>query len=145
MKIINELLNYTDWKYPDVYGFTSNSVVKSNGELVMGAGAALALKKAHPNVPKLIGKALNHKKTVCDFIQIKEGLIVFWFQTKNHYNEPSNIKLISKATERLKKVAEDNPNIVFHLNAPGIGLGGLKWEDVLPIIEILPDNVRIYK
>ncbi len=144
MKIINELLDYTDWKYPDVYGFTSNSVVKSNGELVMGGGAALAVKKAHPHVPKLIGKSLNHKKTVFDIIKIKENTLLFWFQTKNHYNEPSNINLIKKATKELNKVALENPDVIFHFNAPGIGLGNLKWEVILPIIEVLPNNVRVY-
>lgn len=144
MILINELLNYNDWKLPDVYGFTSNSVITKNG-LVMGGGAALAMKRAVPESPILIAKAMDYKNNSCDAIKVKEDKYIFWFRTKKHYKDFSSLKLITQSTNVLNELAHRYKQLTFHLNAPGIGLGGLKWEDVLPIIEILPDNVRIYK
>lgn len=159
MKLIEGLLDYK-WAYNkdnagDTFIFTANSMVK-DGRLLMGGGAALAAREAFPLVDSCLGKEIQ--KTIFDQkygyveIECQHGFINDWhnfyigaFQTKTVVMLPSSLELIEMATNDLCKVAEKRPDSIFRLNYPGIGLGGLNPEDVQPIIERLPDNVRVYK
>lgn len=127
--------------------------VNKKGELVMGAGAALAMKKKHPHVPEHFGYLLRQHNKIYG-TQRPYGF--FWleytpstyylgvFQTKNHWSEPSKTDIIQFSVERLCGFILDNPTIEIHMNIPGIGLGGLPLEDVHAIIRSLPDNVFVY-
>lgn len=143
----------------DYICFTSNSFVKNNGSLVMGAGFAKSIKDKFPNIDLEFGKLIN---SITDLVSIhrtsydilkrnfpRYGLVfidnIGAFQTKYSFNNPSTVELIQFSTEKLKEFAENNPNKLIGLNYPGIGLGKLQEEQVLPIIETLPDNVLIYK
>ena len=53
--------------------------------------------------------------------------------------------IIEKATELLNLLAENRPEQRWDINFPGIGNGYLKREDVLKIIENLPDNVYVWE
>lgn len=148
MKLIEAQLDYTKTEPGHVYIFTANSIVY-NGDLCMGGGAALAAREAYPGVETLLGAEIEQA-----FLSSKFGFVVvpyndFFvgaFQTKVHYRNPSYLDLIETASRMLGNIARDNPGVTYHLNYPGIGLGGLRVEDVQPIIEKhLPDNVIVYK
>jgi hypothetical protein len=44
----------------------------------------------------------------------------------------------------LKAWAEEHPEVEIHLNMPGVGSGRRSLQEVLPIIEVLPDNVHVW-
>jgi len=164
MKLINERLDYAQPRsYKDIVTFTANNVITKDGRLVMGAGAAKACLEAFPGVDKEIVKSMKFlaDKRNYGFIttptRLVNGLIdyevtrfVGAFQTKRSYREPSTLEIIKNSVKILKKRATpphgfDVSMWTYHMNFPGIGLGGLREEDVLPIIEELPDNVFVYK
>lgn len=130
-----------------------NSTLKKNGELVMGAGAALELAQRFPDAPRAFGKA--NQSPVCE--QCNYGVVfdtlvsngekyrVGLFQSKTHWRNSSDLTLIAWAAGQLLNFANVQRHWRIALCFPGIGLGGLKREDVLPILEKLPDNVFVYE
>jgi hypothetical protein len=148
MILKEQLLDYSNIQPGDVYIFTANSMVK-NSSLLMGGGAALAAYEAYPGVDKLLGAEINKHLLggVYGYVQVPYNFIeVGAFQTKTVVWEPSKLDIIKIASEMLSNKATKTPDIKYHLNYPGIGLGGLDVEEVQPIIEsLLPDNIIVYK
>ena len=148
MKLVNGYLKYpTNPEYFNCYLFTANRVVKNNGELVMGGGNALAFAKTYPDSPIVFGSIVTENPdTVFDvYSSPKHKGLLGLFVTKNHYKNPSCLVLVAKAVQELKYVALTNPNWTYHLPYPAIGLGGLRKEQINPLIEVLPDNVIVYE
>lgn len=132
---------------------TTNCVVKKDGSLVMGAGAALDLCNYDPEAPKIFGSMISYH----DFIlansprgKIKYGCKFYdekrlgIFQTKYHYKDSSVIDLIEYSANVLKNFAISRHNDIFNLNYPGIGYGGLDKDDVHDVIRMLPENVHVW-
>jgi len=133
----------------DITLITTNSVLNTNDCLVMGAGTALQAKQRNPELPRLFGEKIRK-------IQSREkryGLVLLHdlgvgaFQTKTHYKYPADLDLIGLSTEMLCQFLEEEDYRDFKVNLPfpGIGKGGLKPETVLPIITVLPENVRVFQ
>lgn len=137
---------------------TTNSCLKKGGALVMGAGFAKEVRDRHPgggpnNIPaidQVAGEAvrwsvghLGHYGTVW----LRDSYYRQWalFQVKRHFKEDADPNLITFSAARLKAVAESLPDETFHLNFPGIGNGRLRREDVLPLLQGLPDNVHVWE
>ncbi len=134
--------------------FTANSTVTERGHLVMGGGAALQAKMLVPSAPEAFGQYLisnnlinkkfdlmileNDKRTIDT-----TGTIIGAFQTKYEVWKPSEYKYVIDSVDALAKVCGRYNKVV--LNMPGIGLGGLERERVLPLLKDLPDNVIIYE
>lgn len=120
-----------------------------NGKLVMGAGAALDAKLREPELPSNFGTLIMRYADVSNNIG-NYGLLyhpdrrINAFQTKYHYKHDSSIELITMAAEKLKFVAEHEPEKTFNLTFPGIGFGRLNPESVKPLLAGLPDNVIIW-
>ena len=140
MKLIHGLLDYTDWQLPDVYLFTGNPVRNRFGEVVMGRGAALAVKRAYPG----IGKHITTDRPVT-WYEISPGKWIGWFQVKHHWRQDASLDLIRRSARYLGAIAEKRPEQRFHLNCPGTGNGRLDWADVEPVLQCMPDNVLVYK
>lgn len=147
MKLIQGLLDYsTPWTLPDVYLFTGNSYIKNNGAIVMGRGAAKQVRDTYPGIDKLFGEVIEKKPHLfLTWVSLPNEQVIGWFKVKRFWSENARIELIKASTKALKEVAEPRSTITFHMNYPGIGNGGLTFEDVQPIVETLPDNVWIYK
>lgn len=122
---------------------TLNNCVKHNGELVMGAGSALSAAQRFPNIPLMFGnkvKQLGYRYGVV----FDPGMTVAGFQSKYHFRDKSTPELIQHSTKVLTEIANQYQDREFHLCYPGIGFGGLKMDDVAPIIQSLPDNVFVW-
>lgn len=123
---------------------TTNSVVKSNGELVMGAGIAREAKERLPWLPIAAGYQVRKS---CGSGG-RYGLIVIGpvglFQSKTHWKLPSDLKTIELATDELQKWATAHRHVPIHVNFPGINHGKLTRDEVYPIIERLPDQVTVW-
>lgn len=153
MKLINSLLDYTQpWELPDVYLFTGNPIVRLDGALVMGRGAARQVRDTFPGIDYAFGKLISSKYRDNDhvlFLPCGEPFsprqIIGWYKVKHHWRNEAAPGLIALSAQFLGELAETSPGHTFHMNFPGIGNGRLRVDDVLPLLEDLPDNVLIYK
>lgn len=147
MKLVRQLLDYgTDWKLPDVYLFTGNPVIKQNGAIVMGRGAAKQVRDRWPGLDQIFGQLIHeHPDRNVISVVIGEEQVIGWFKVKDHWAEPAKLSLISDSCQSLTAMAVTSPDLTFHLNFPGVGNGRLTEEEVLPVLETMPDNVIVYR
>ena len=147
MKLIDGLLDYsTKWTLPNVYLFTGNAIIKNNGAIVMGRGAAKQVRDSYKDIDKSFGAAIEHKPdSLLAWVSFPNDMHLGWFKVKDHWRENAKIDIIKASTAVLTRIALKRPEIIFHMNYPGIGNGRLGLDQVAPILNTLPDNVRIYK
>ena len=142
MKLVyGDLWTYTPEESDIIWrGVTTNTTLKNDGCLTMGSGCAGEAKAKFPGITKDWGKMVEDYGTVT-FIDPARHL--FAFPTKTYWKEPSTLELIKDSTEQLHALAETASNTIFVLPRPGVGKGALRWIDVKPIVETLPDNVHV--
>lgn len=144
----------SDWdKSPDsnYLLFSANSVINSQGALVMGRGFALAVRNKYPGVDADIGKSIGRRGY--SLYQNNYGIAFgkrYWdhvgaFQVKHHWKRPARYDLIKQSTYKLMDFCAANPDSEIHMNYPGIGLGGLNADKVANIISNLPDQVVVWR
>lgn len=133
---------------------TANSYITKDGRLVMGRGAALELKNLIPGFDfrageRLLGSCGHLGKYGVEFFSYNyaDGLALLGiFQVKYNFKDRADLDLIKYSTDKLlSKWVElvDKGYDAISMNFPGIGYGGLNFEDVLPIVSVLPDNVTL--
>ena len=146
MNIVKSLIDYSkEWGENDVVFFTANQVVKRNGELVMGAGNALAAKIAVKGSSYIFGQNLGNSRCMVMSLSNEKGKINLGaLATKQHFKDPSNIGFVTKSLRHLYVYAKSNPDKTIHLPYPAIGYGGLSRKELDPILVFLPNNVLIY-
>jgi len=139
---IGNLYNNNIMNGYDYIGFTSNSTLNKNNELIMGAGTALEIKTLYPELPKVFGDAIiNGNKS---FI-VNPKTKIFSFRTKDDWKENSKFELIEESLTELIAFANKNKNKRFALPVPGISNGGLDIDFVLPLLLNLPNNIDLWK
>ena len=145
MKLLKQRLSYSRGIVGDnIYMFTANSCIKDNGALVMGRGCAKTVRDIYTGVDKLFGKEIEHMSEFnIKFIKWHEQWIGA-FQTKVNWQDKSPKRLVLHSTQKLCDVAKKRPQWTFHLPCPAVSNGGMEVDDVLNMIEILPDNVIVY-
>jgi hypothetical protein len=131
-----------------------NGVVKANGYLVMGAGAAKALAQTYPYLPRILGRKAQKEPRMGGWhlygllvIQVAPGLHAGLFQSKGDWKDRADSSLIAYSARKLAEWLRENPGLEAHLAFPGVGLGGLREEEVLEVLEpILGDlPITLYK
>ena len=151
MKIINQLLDYTTpWDLPDIYLFTGNPIIKKNGAIVMGRGAAKEVRDTFPGIDKMFGDMIQQAHTdnghPPNILLANKGTqYIAWFKVKEHWKLPADPSVIARSVIELTQNATDRPKLNFHMNYPGIGNGRLHIRHVAPLLESLPDNVLLYR
>lgn len=124
----------------DIVCVTTNGIVKSNGELVMGAGCALEFKKKFPHLPKELGKKVKEKgNRPLVGGKIKETYIVS-FPTKHHYSANSDLELIKESAKMLIQISDFYNAESIYIPSPGTGLGNLSKDDVYKELEQILDS-----
>lgn len=126
---------------------TGNSIVKPNGRLVMGAGAAKDLRDKVKGIDLVFGKKVSDYNS-----KGKEYLLLFHnfygiLQVKYNWWENANVDLIGRSLERLKYYSNKYPKVVYNLNYPGIGYGGIErhiMENILCTMNFA-DNVVVWE
>ena len=146
------------WEYynGNILCVPTNGYVTFKGYCVMGRGVAYEVKQRCQSIEYLIGDLITkhgNRVFIIDNSTLKasEGdwdvehyISLVTFPTKHSWKEISDLELIRKSSESLSELANSMPYNIFVLPRPGCGNGGLKWEDVKPVIEnILPDNVHV--
>lgn len=129
--------NLWDYQVDGNIVITTNGAVNSRGECVMGRGTAAQAKVRYPHLPKLLGTKIitsgNH------VYSLTYGL--YSFPVKHHWSDFADPELISRSAIELLNLVNDS-QLIF-LPRPGCGNGGLKWENVKPLLRCLDDRFTI--
>ncbi len=142
---------------------TNGTIYKSSGgpRLVMGGGAAKGLLDALPGIDLTLarnimehGRKEQNGSWSYGVAYGHKSLGMAWryfggFQTKVAVSEDSTLEIISNSVKVLEEHIKDmgkngDREWIWKINYPGIGLGGLKREQVEPLISHLPDCVEFY-
>ena len=138
---------WSAFEQADLFLVTTNSVLIRHGALVMGAGIARQAVERFPGLDAALGSVVRQAGDTYGLLvsprwpEAKLGA----FQTKANWKEGSSPALITFSTGKLLEWCKEHPTAQVHLNMPGVGLGGLSREQVLPILELLPDTVTVWE
>jgi len=152
---------YKSWvpSYPitgiryDAVVITTNGFVKKNGALVMGRGIALQAKQRFPGLDFEIGDMVkNYGNHVFSVYRPYATLLTMPVKPEYGINgQPgwkvrADLSLIEQSASELVSLIENFnrfsliPFSYILMPRPGCGNGGLKWENVKPIIEPILDD-----
>jgi len=113
-----------------------------NTKGVMGKGIALQFKQAYPAMYKLYEKDAKSGEITIGKIHVYDnGALadgprwILNFPTKNHWRSKSKITDIEAGLQDLAEKVKTLNIKSIAMPPLGCGLGGLRWEDVLPLIE----------
>ena len=127
---------------------TTNGAIKSNGELVMGAGVAkefydkynATFQIAQVLAQKIYrGPKMPHLHVVdtkdnlcykCIDASNNEGTHIISFPTKNHFQDKGDIELIKQSAKRMVWIANNYKLNKIIIPSPGTGCGKLSKEEV---------------
>jgi hypothetical protein len=128
-----------------------NGVVRRDGALVMGAGAAKALAQAYPYLPRVFGRMARGMPNMGGWhlyglliVQVAPGLHTGLFQSKEDWKDRADLSVIAYSARKLAEQLKSNPGLEAHLAFPGVGLGGLEEEEVLEVLEPLLGGFQVY-
>lgn len=127
-----------------VFMITTNPIRRKDGAVVMGRGIALEAKTRFPSLPYDFGDALERSPTPIGYIGDYNGTSVYWFMVKDHWRNPASLEIIKDSVEMLDYYYGFTDERV-DLNFPGIGNGHLSREEVLPLLQSLPNNIHIWE
>lgn len=147
----------------DAICITTNGYYTTNDLAVMGGGCAAECAKRWPQTPIRLGKCLKNTGTNVPFVigaldadgnylepslkiikERKFKTLIISFPTIDDLMEGAKLELIENSAKELKKMAErfELRNII--VPRMGVGIGGLSWKDVKPVVEpILNDKFTI--
>ena len=128
------------WKSTaNVICVTTNSIIKSNGELVMGVGIAKQAALRYPELPKVFGTHVaKFGNSPCVYHAI-DGKIIVSLPTKYHWKDKSNMQLICQSVFIIQSIFNKE---TVALPRPGCGCGGLIWNDVKSNLNAILDEDR---
>lgn len=112
----------------------TNGFIKRDGSNVMGKGLAWDAKTRYRHLPMALGRHLQlHGNVPVEFP--KEGLITF--PVKYNWFDEADLGLIELSCGLLRSHMKHSNWARYNIFMPrvGCGNGGLKWQDVKPIIE----------
>jgi len=136
------------WDYKcTVICITTNSIVRTDGALVMGRGIAKQCVDRNPGIQFKFGEVVKKNGSIMQITTLMDQgslRLLALFPVKWHWKQSARLSIIDKSARDLSEYANFNPNAIFILPRPGCGNGNLLWEDVKPRIErILPNNVHV--
>lgn len=123
-----------------------------NGRLVMGAGQAREAKLRFPELPTHWGGIYEYRRQADDsdvlamhwHLRAQQPYILVSFPTKRLPSDMADLELIRQSAQELVKLADELEWTRIVLPRPGCGLGGLKWEQVEPVLaETFDDRFTI--
>lgn len=138
---------------------TTNGVIKANGEAVLGRGIALEAVKRYPWLPQQLGSYLRQYGNTVGRFDLVPNFIRNTTYDQSLYTFPvkpvigPNGEPGWKAKAQYGIIVQSIVDLIKSIDTydykkgykvimprPGCGNGGLKWEDVKPIISPLLDD-----
>lgn len=135
---------------PDAICITTNGFVYGDQRAAtMGRGSAGEAKNKWPGVQLILGRTIDHagnhvhllttnQKTLAPGLAWKEHKLPYHlisFPTKHHWRDPSDIQLIDKSCQQVRRFADEMGFRSVVIPRPGCGLGQLSWDEVRPVCE----------
>lgn len=143
----------------DAICITTNGHVTDSGSGIMGGGCAgvcsrrwpeteknlgSMLSKIGKNIPFIIGALDNDSKyiepTLNNIREHKYNCLIFSFPTIDNLMDGSKISLIETSATIMVYYANALKLRKIVLGRPGVGIGGLQWQDVKKAIEPILDD-----
>jgi hypothetical protein len=116
---------------------TTNSIIRKDNTLVMGAGIALQAKQRFPDVPGTLAGLVRKYGNRAFYLSIPN---LFSFPTKHDWKDRSDIDLIAQSCHDIVDITgRMGFNRVF-LPKPGCANGQLSWADVDAVISRILDD-----
>ena len=111
---------------------TTNGTLNSKGQAVMGRGVAQEAKRRIPLLPQMLG----HDLTLSGVRVVPFSVVrIVCFPVKYDWRQPATLDRIRHSARALATWV--NWLVVappVYMVRPGCGAGGLRWEDVRPVI-----------
>lgn len=125
---------------------TTNASVRKDGTLVMGRGAALQAAKLYPGIDYKLGQRVKQfgYRMLYGTLWDRHWPIGA-FQVKRRWMDKADIEIIKESVKQLRQIAIYYKDVVWNVNYPGIGNGGLSKDVVAPLLAGLPENVVIWE
>jgi hypothetical protein len=143
----------------DAICITTNGMYLEDGRAAMGGGCAGICAKRWPETAIRLGKCLKNMVTNAPYVigaldkegkyidinlkMIKERrfkTLIFSFPTIDHLMDGAKLDLIRNSAKGLKAWVDKFDLRGVMVPRPGVGIGGLLWGDVKPILEPYFDN-----
>ena len=143
----------------DAICITTNGMYLTDGRAAMGGGCAGVCAKRWPETAFRLGKCLKNFLTNVPFVigaldidgeyiepnlkMIKERkfkCLIFSYPTIDNLMDGAKIKLIENSAKELKSLVDRFSLKGIMVPRPGVGIGGLTWGDVKPVIEPYMDD-----
>ena len=115
---------------------------------VMGKGLALHFKRRYPEMFEEYKQLCNQKDEfyigcINSYYSEDEDRYIINFPTKEHWRSPSKLEYIEIGLDTLHAVLEEKQIKSIAMPLLGCGLGGLKSDDVIDLIERKFDSTYI--
>jgi hypothetical protein len=130
---------------PGIRIVTASSTLSQDDTLVMGLGAAYAMKCKFPRAPKLFGAMIKEYCGDCGVYGLQLFGSLGVLQTKCHYNDKVDAALITYGLSILQAVAQGQQAITFNLTHPGMAYGKTTLPVVERFINDMPANVVVWE
>lgn len=110
---------------------------------VMGAGLAAQFKERFPVMYAVYRKDCSDRLLKPGKVHIvyDSGTYIINFPTKNHFKDGSKLEWIEEGLDDMVERIRASDISSVAIPALGCGLGGLKWGDVLPLIEAAAEKL----
>lgn len=131
---------------------TTNGIVKSNRDLVMGAGIAKYCRDNYDGIAAMLGDHVSRNGNVPAYAgrwrdpyretMGKDPMVtVLSCPTKGHFRDHSDLRLIRESCRGLVRIADEHGLVRVYVPALGCALGRLSWKDqVRPAIAPILDD-----
>jgi len=145
---------WSRWGYDDLIVITGNSEVNNKGALIMGTGCAKEAKNQVFRLDDLLGGMVQKMDNPYYGLIVLDGLTNVHgrkqkhfgiLQTKYTWSAPSNILLVRRALADLFFFLTSDPTMSVSMVTDGAGYGNLAFDDVLPIMDLFPDTVKVWR
>jgi hypothetical protein len=143
----------------DAICITTNGMYALDGRAAMGGGCAGVCAKRWPETSFRLGKCLKNLSTNVPFVigsldedgeyveptlkMIKEKkfkCLIFSFPTIDSLMDGAKLSLIKNSAKELKALVDRFGLRNVMVPRPGVGIGGLSWGDVKPLLEEFMDD-----
>lgn len=129
------------WDYTDdgAIVITTNGAINQKGECVMGRGVALQAKNRYPGFATLLGNQIKLAGNHVHYFDVpvpphfRDDQIIT-FPVKHHWQEQADVALIAQSVMELVNRVDIFDIKHVYLPHPGCANGGLKWENVRPLL-----------
>jgi hypothetical protein len=131
------------WDYMrdgNILVITTNGTIKRNGCAVMGRGNALQASRRFQGIEETLGFKLKLHGNRCFILIDRPEFKIVSFPVKRNWYEKADLELIRKSAHDLDMIVSmfNWQNVI--VPRPGVGNGGLQWENVKDVLEPVFDD-----